>query len=128
MTDGGRVQEFIGAVCWAVVGASDDREKFGNITFRELKKRGKEVYPVNPRAAEVEGDPCYPNLSALPEGVERVLVVVPPAASENVVKEAKAAGLTHIWFQPGAESETALAYCADNGMEAISGHCILRTK
>ena len=128
MTDGRRLQEFIGAKCWAVVGASDDREKFGNITFRELKKRGKKVYPVNPRAAEVEEDPCYPSLSALPEGVERVLVVVPPAASENVVKEANATGLTHIWFQPGAESKAALAYCAENGMEAISGHCILRTK
>lgn len=122
------MQEFIGAEHWAVVGASDDREKFGNITFRELKKRGKRVYPVKPRAAGVEGDPCYPSLSALPESVERVLVVVPPAASENVVKEAKAAGLTNIWFQPGAESEAALAYCAENGMVAISGQCILRTK
>jgi len=122
-----RLDAFVRGYCWAVVGASKDRSKFGNITFRELKRRGKQVYPVNPKASEVEGETCYPNLAALPEPVERVLIVVPPKRGEQVVKEAAAAGISKVWFQPGAESDAALAYCEAHGIEAIAGHCILRT-
>jgi predicted CoA-binding protein len=128
VVDDETLQNFICADRWAVVGASADRSKFGNITFRELQKRGKRVYPVNPKAAQVEGETCYPRLTALPEPVDRVLVVVPPKQGEAVVREAEAAGLTHVWFQPGAESDEALAYCAAHGLQAIAGHCILRTR
>ena len=123
-----RLDEFIRGQRWAVVGASKDRSKFGNITLRELQQRGKQVYPVNPKATEVEGAACYPSLSALPVPVDRVLVVVPPKQGEDVVKEADAAGIRYVWFQPGAESDAALAYCEAHGIEAIAGHCILRTK
>ena len=123
-----RLDEFVRGRCWAVVGASEDRSKFGNITLRELKRRGKQVYPVNPRATEVEGEACYPSLTALPDTVDRVLIVVPPKQGETVVKEAAEAGITHVWFQPGAESDAALAYCEAHGIEAIAGHCILQTK
>jgi predicted CoA-binding protein len=123
-----RLDKFVQAQCWAVVGASEDRSKFGNITFRELQRRGKRVYPVNPKATEVEGETCYPTLKALPETVERVLIVVPPKQGEKVVQEAEECGLLNVWFQPGAESDQALAYCEEHGMEAIAGHCILRTQ
>lgn len=123
-----RLDDFIGGQRWAVVGASDDRGKFGNITFRELQSRGKEVYPVNPNATDVEGEVCYPSLTALPARVDRVLIVVPPEQSELVVKDAAEAGLHKVWFQPGAESDEALAYCEAHDMEAIAGHCILKTK
>jgi len=122
------LDDFVGGRRWAVVGASNDRSKFGNITFRELQRRGKEVYPVNPRAADVEGATCYPSLAALPEPVDRVLIVVPPKRGVGVVREAAEAGLERVWFQPGAESDEALAYCEAHGIEAIAGHCILKTK
>ena len=121
-----RLDAFLRGERWAVVGASEDRSKFGNITFRELKTRGKLVYPVNKKVAEVEGEICYPRLSALPETVDRVLIVVPPKQGEKVVKEAHEAGIRDVWFQPGAESDAALAYCEAHGIEAVSGHCILR--
>ena len=123
-----RLDNFVRGQRWAVVGASEDRGKFGNITFRELQRRGKQVYPVNPKATAAEGEVCYPSLAALPEPVDRVLIVVPPKQGESVVREAAEAGLTKVWFQPGAESDAALAYCKAHGMEAISGHCILQTK
>ena len=123
-----QLDRFVGANCWAVVGASEDRSKFGNMTFRELVKRGKRVYPVNPNATEVEGYACYPDLRSLPEKVDRVLIVVPPELGVDVVKEALEIGITSVWFQPGAESDAAVDYAEDHGMEAISGHCILHTR
>ena len=123
-----RLDAFVRGQCWAVVGASEDRSKFGNITFRELKRRGKQVYPVNPKATQGRGRGLL-SLACprCPTAVERVLIVVPPKLGEEVVKEAEAAGINHVWFQPGAESDEALAYCEAHGMEAIAGHCILRT-
>ncbi len=128
MADRQKLSQFLRAETWAVVGASGDRSKFGNITFRELKKRGKTVFPVNRRATEVEGDKAYASLADLPEHVDRVLIVVPPKQSERVVREADEAGIDSVWFQPGAESVAALAYCEAHGMTAISGHCILMTR
>ncbi len=127
MVGSGELKEFVDAECWAVVGATPRRNKFGNITFRELVSRGKRVYPVNPKVDEIEGVVCYPNLAALPECVERVLIVIPPKKGQQVVREAHEAGVSHVWFQPGAESREALDYCAEHGMTAVSGHCILHT-
>ena len=127
MADREKLKELVRAEKWAVVGASDDRSKFGNITFRELKRRGKKVFPVNRRAAEVEGETAYPTLADLPEPVDCALIVVPPKQSENVVRDADEAGIHSVWFQPGAESLAALAYCEAHGMVAVSGHCILMT-
>ena len=121
------MNEFLRGEAWAVVGASDDRSKFGNITFRELKRRGKRVFPVNRNAGQVEGETAYASLSAVPERIDRVLIVVPPKQGETVVQEADEAGIDCVWFQPGAESVAALAYCESHGMVAISGHCILKT-
>lgn len=123
-----QLERFIGADCWAVVGASEDRSKFGNLTFRELLNRGKRVYPVNPNAREVEGYACYPDLKSVPEKVDRVLIVVPPKQGVDVVKQALEIGITSVWFQPGAESEEAIEYCKEHGMEVIAGHCILHTR
>lgn len=123
-----QLERFIGADCWAVVGASEDRSKFGNLTFRELVSRGKRVYPVNPNASEVEGYACYPDLKSVPEKVDRVLIVVPPKQGVDVVKQALEIGITSVWFQPGAESEEAIEYCKEHGMEVIAGHCILHTR
>ena len=127
MADREKLKDLVRAEKWAVVGASDDRSKFGNITFRELKRRGKKVFPVNRKAAEVEGETAYPTLADLPEHVDCALIVVPPKQSENVVRDADEAGIDSVWFQPGAESLAALAYCEAHGMVAVSGHCILMT-
>ncbi len=128
MTDRDKVSRLVRAETWAVVGASEDRSKFGNITFRELKSRGKKVFPVNRKAGAVEGETAYASLADLPERPDCVLIVVPPKQSESVVQEADAAGIQDVWFQPGAESIAALAYCEAHGMTAVSGHCILMTR
>ena len=128
MVDREKLTKLVRSGTWAVVGASEDRSKFGNITFRELQRRGKKVYPVNPKAGDVEGETAYASLGDLPEHVDCALIVVPPKLGESVVRQADEAGIDSVWFQPGAESIAALAYCEAHGMTAISGHCILMTR
>ena len=125
MTTQSSVQDFLSQSVLAVVGASRDPKKFGNSIYRELKAKGHHVLPVNPHAETVDGDTCYPNLAALPETPGGIIVVVPPAETEKIVREASAAKITRVWLQRGSESPDAIAYCAANGIQVISGECIL---
>ncbi len=119
------ISDFINRRVWAVVGVSQDRSKFGNRVFRTLREAGYTVYPVNPKGGEVEGVKVYTSLADLPERPEVVDTVVPPSATEQVVKEAYSLGLTRIWMQPGSESEAAIAYCHEHGMEVVYDACAM---
>jgi uncharacterized protein len=115
------VQELISKKRFAIIGATDNPEKFGYKILQNLKSRGFEVFPVNPRLKEINGTQCYASLSDIPEKVEVVNFVVPPKVTEETLKECKKLGLNNIWLQPGSESETAIQYCRDNGMKVAYG-------
>ena len=110
---------------WAVVGASTNRDKYGNRVFRSLHSAGYKVYPVNPHGGELEGVPIYPTLASLPQMPDVVNLVVPPKVTEQIVREAKALGLTRIWMQPGAESAEAIAYCHEHDMQVVYDACAM---
>ena len=116
-----RIADWVGRRTWAVVVASDNRAKFGNRIYRVLRERGYTVYPVNPTLATVEGDPAYPDIASLPVGVEVLDIVIPPQRVPPVLDQAKAAGITRIWLQPGAESPEVIAHAAALGLEVIAG-------
>lgn len=124
MTTKAAVDDFLSTCTWAVVGASRDPKKFGAAAYRELKKTHR-LFPVNPRAETVDGDRCYPTLQALPEPVDGVLIFVPPHQTEQVVKDAHAAGIRRVWMQQQTESEAAIRYCQENGISVVYGECIL---
>ena len=127
MSPSERIRDFLAAGPWAVVGASTNRAKYGNKVLRCYQQNGRApLYPVNPRAAEIEGLPCYPDLAAPPERVRAVSLITPPAITEEVVAEALRLGIRHLWMQPGAESPRALALAAEQGLEPIAGGpCLL---
>ncbi|NYT13551.1 MAG: CoA-binding protein [Candidatus Methanofastidiosa archaeon] len=109
----------------AIVGASDNRDKYGNIIFRDLRDAGYKVIPVNPNADIVEGEKCYHSLSEIPIKIDVVDTVVPPHITEQIVKECKKIGITKVWMQPGSESEEAIVFCKDNGIDVIYENCIM---
>jgi len=119
------IKEFMAQKKFAVVGATDNPEKYGHQVLVNLKKRDYEVYPVNPRLETVEGMKCYPTISDLPEKVDVVDFVVPPAATESILKDCLKLGLDRIWLQPGSESETAIKFCEDNNLKVVHGVCVM---
>ena len=119
------VDEFVAQEALAVVGVSRDGRGFGNAVVKELVANGYRVHPVHPQAERLQGLPCARDLASLPERVGGVVVVVPPAQTERVVQEAAAAGIRRVWLQQGAESPAAIAWCAENGVDAVHGECIL---
>jgi predicted CoA-binding protein len=119
------ISDFISRRVWAVVGASSDPRKFGYQVFRSLRDAGYVVFPVNPKGGELEGATVYRSLAELPQLPEVIDLVVPPAATEQVVREAHELGLTRVWMQPGAESEASVQYCEAHGMEVVHGACAM---
>jgi hypothetical protein len=125
MTSKAAVADFVGQRKLAVVGVSRQGKKFGNFAFRELRSKGYELFPVHPQAETIEGERCYPSLRALPEPVDALLIVVPPAQTEQVVRDAATAGIRRVWMQQGAESPAAIKFCQENGIREVHGECIL---
>jgi len=119
------IKEFMAQKRFAIVGATTDTRKFGNQIFKNLKRRGYEVYPVNPGLKELDGIKCYPNLSNIPVKVDVVDFVVPPTVTEEILKECKELGLDRIWLQPGAESEAAIAFCDENNLKVVHDVCVM---
>lgn len=124
MTTQAAITDFYAQKALAVAGVSRDPKKFGNAIYRELKTKGYTVYPINPNTQTVEGDPCYPNLTALPVQVGGVVIVTPPAQTEQLVREAARLGICRLWLQQGSESPAALKFCQENGINVVSGECI----
>jgi len=119
------IKEFMGQKRFAVVGATDNPQKYGNQIVKNLKGRGYEVYPVNPRLKELEGLTCYPALADIPLKVDVVDFVVPPQATEEILKQCKELGLDRIWLQPGSESEKALSFCQENNLKVVHSVCVM---
>jgi predicted CoA-binding protein len=119
------IDDFLAQRTLAIVGVSRKAEKFGNSAFKELKTKGYQLFLVHPSGEVILGEQSYPSLKELPQKVGGVLVSVPPAQAEKVVQEAHEVGINHIWLQQGAESQAALEYGEQNGMNVIYGRCIL---
>ena len=111
--------------CIAVVGASNDPAKYGNIIVRNLAGKGYTVLPVNPKEKEIAGLPAYPNLASVPGPVHIVDMVTPPAVSKGVLDEAARLGLPAVWLQDGSYDDAVLDVAAKASFKTVYEACIM---
>jgi predicted CoA-binding protein len=111
----------------AVVGVSRADKDFSRGLFRELLKRGYDVVPVNPNAAEIEGRRCYARVQEIPAPVEGVLVMTPAEVTPEVIQDCIDAGVDRVWMHKGAGvgavNPEAVAMCEEHGIIAVAGYC-----
>jgi len=121
-----QIKRFLAAGAFGVVGASSNRQKFGNRVLRCYLQNGKRAIPVNPNEAEIEGVACVKSVEDLPPEAKSISMITPPAVTEQLVPRAIAHGIENIWMQPGAESPGAVALCRAKGINVIAdGSCLL---
>lgn len=109
---------------WAVVGANQDPDKFGNKIYMKLKSRGYEVFAVNPGYETVDGDKCYKDLSSLPKIPDVIDMVVSPKRGKAVLEEAARLGIKDIWLQPGTYDDELMSRIDELGLRAVQA-CVL---
>jgi uncharacterized protein len=112
----------------AVTGVSRDPKTHGaNVVFRRLRDRGYDVFAINPNADSVEGAPAYPDLAAVPGGVDAVVIGTRPDRAAATVRECVELGIEHVWMHrsvdAGSVSEEATRYGREHGLTVIDGGC-----
>lgn len=125
-----RANEFLAQRRIAVAGVSRDHghHPVGNLIYRRLKKAGHEVFAVNPHMATFEGDRCYPDLKAIPGGVDGVVIITRPEITERIVRDCGEAGVRSVWMHQGmgkgsSVSTEAVEYCRQHGISVLAGAC-----
>jgi predicted CoA-binding protein len=109
-----------------VIGASTNREKFGNKAVRAYVAQGHTVLPVNPRADIIEGLPCFPTVAAAPGPIDRAALYLPPPLALEAVKDLGARGdVAEVFFNLGTESQEAMDLARSLNMEATFGCAIV---
>lgn len=109
----------------AVIGASNDRRKYGNKAVRAYRESEFTVFPVNPNEATIEGLKAYPNLGAITEPIDFVSLYVPPAVGLKLLPAIAERKPKEVWLNPGSESDELIEAAADLHLRAIVGCSII---
>jgi uncharacterized protein len=109
----------------AILGASADRQKFGNKAVRAFQQQGYTVYPVNPKETEIEGVVCYPSVSAVPVRPQMISVYLPPPVLLKVLPDIAAKGCDELWLNPGTDSDEVLGEAERLGLNVIQACSIV---
>jgi predicted CoA-binding protein len=109
----------------AVIGASNDPRKFGNRAVRTYKALGWTVFPVNPKAEQVEGLRAYATLADVPGPVDRASLYVPPAVGIGLLEAIRTLGAKELWINPGAGSDELVEQANKLGIATVEACSIL---
>ena len=109
----------------AVIGASNNRAKFGNKAVRAFRRQGYTVYPVNPKESEIEGLNAYPSIRDVPIRPQMVSVYLPPPVLLKILPDIAARGCDELWLNPGTESDPVLAEAERLGLNVIQACSIV---
>ena len=126
-----KVNDFLAQKRIAVAGVSRDsgHHPVGNLVYRRLKTTGHEVFAVNPHMQAFEGDCCYPNLKAIPGGVDGVVIITRPEVTEQIVHDCVDVGVRRVWMHQSmaragsSVSKAAVEYCQQHEINVIAGAC-----
>jgi len=104
----------------AIIGASPDRKKYGNKAVRVYAEQGYQVFPIHPKAPEVEGHKAYRSILDVPvKTLDMVSVYLSPEIGMKVVEEVAQKPPKELWLNPGAESPELVEKAEKLGLNVI---------
>lgn len=122
-----KIEEFLAETSIAVAGVSRNPHQPANAIFKKLQKSGHRTYAINPNAAVIDGETCYPDIASLPEPVGAVMIATHPNVSTDIVRQCAGAGIKHVWFHrsfgDGSVSQEAVHEGEKHGMNCVVGGC-----
>ena len=103
----------------AVVGASSNRDKFGNKALRAFEHRGYTVIPINPTETEVEGHPAFKSVLDVPGTIDLATIYVPGAVGVGVMDDLAKKGIPEVWLNPGADDRQVVEKAQGLGLKTV---------
>jgi predicted CoA-binding protein len=109
----------------ALIGATNDSSKYGNIIYKDLKRKNISVYGINPKASTIEGDKAFHRIEDLGFIPDILNFVIPPKLGFPIIKNAIESGFDNFWLQPGAESDEILSFLEQSGKNYLANACVM---
>jgi predicted CoA-binding protein len=109
----------------AVIGASSNRQKFGNKALRAFENQGYTVIAINPNESDVEGHKTYPTVLDYPGPIDMATVYVPAEAGVRVLDDVKRKGIAEVWLNPGADDDVVVQRARQLGLNVIQACSII---
>ena len=109
----------------AVIGASSNRDKFGNKALRAFERRGYNVIPINPNEPEVEGHKTYASVLDVPVPIDMATVYVPVRPGVSLMEQLAEKGVGEVWLNPGADDDRVVARAKELGLKVIQACSII---
>jgi predicted CoA-binding protein len=109
----------------AVIGASSNRNKFGNKALRAFEHQGYIVIPINPNEAEVEGHRTFASVLDVPGSIDMATVYVPASVGIRVMDDLAEKGIPEVWLNPGADDPEVVARARELGINTIQACSII---
>jgi len=125
MTTLNKIQKFLEPRKMAIAGVSRNPKKFGAYVFAELKKKGFELYPINPNTDVIQGLKCYKSVDDLPADVKHLFIVTPKEEAESIVLAAVNKGIEMIWIQQKSETPEAVRIIEKAHIPLIYNRCLM---
>lgn len=117
------MQEMISLKNWVVIGATDDKSKFGYKILKKLKDKGYNVCGINPKYKEIEGIKIYSNINEIKENIDVANIIVNPNIAITMLDDIKNKGIKNVWFQPGSFNDEVLEKAKSLGLNIEASHC-----
>ena len=108
---------------WAVVGLSNNRGRAAYGVAEVLRRFGKRVVPVHPKAETVQGEQGYASLADIPFDVDVVDVFVNSSLAGQVADEAVSKGAKAVWFQLDVVDSAAYDRTRAAGLDMVMDRC-----
>ena len=109
----------------AVIGASSNRDKFGNKALRAFATRGYRVIPINPTEPEVEGHKTFKSVLDVPDRIDLATIYVPAAVGVKVLDDVAKKGIAEVWLNPGADDRSVVQRARELGLKTVQTCSIL---
>ncbi|MEZ4703999.1 MAG: CoA-binding protein [Bdellovibrionota bacterium] len=103
----------------AILGASDDPERYSYKACRKLEEHGHKVYLVNPKYDSIEGKKVYPSLESIADPIDTLTLYVGPKVSSMHQQSIKALHPKRVIFNPGAENAELEVFLQQENIETL---------
>lgn len=113
---------------YAIIGASQDYNKYGYKVLFDLLDNGYVAFPVNPKGGFIDDVQVFSSLKEVPKKIDIAVFVVPPLLTEKILKEVHKLGIDKAWLQPGSASQDAIDFCKQHNIDCMHDVCVMIQK
>lgn len=114
----------------AILGASDNPDRYAYKAFKMLQEYGHTPIPVSPKLEMIENFKVYTQLSDIPEKVDTLTMYVNAGVSTSLREEILKLKPSRVIFNPGSENPALIAdlHAAGIKVEQACTLVLLRTR